>query len=220
MLHYLKVAGTHWAKLTPSDNIILVGNYIKAIWTLGVIRNSSNSFQNLLGQLRIYSATNKYRRTVFEVKSTGCLGSLCWCVTMERSCADKLICAMKSLQTGYKPDILMSLMKTKERCNRQCQGTLWSGADRSSVAEEWYPGGLASPAKTRNEPFRFSKVMPALPHEIPSEATWELLVRAEDAWPLPFLGTMANLHHAYAVQQVPLLQAWHSHYFLLPSKDF
>lgn len=98
-------------------------------------------------------------------------------------------------------------MKTKERCNRQCQGTLWSGADICSVADEWYPGGLAALAKNTNKSFRFSKAMSALPHEIISEGTSEVPVRAEDSWLLLLWGTMGNLGHAYAGQQVLLLHA-------------
>lgn len=147
MLCYLKVAGTHWANLTNSDSIVLFGKRIKAIWTSEVIQNSSNSLQNLLGQLRICSA--KYGRAAFEVKSTDYLHSLCQYVTVGKSSADKLICATESLKTECKFDILMWLKKTKEQFNRQCQGTLWSGADSHSVADDWYPGGLAARLKTQ-----------------------------------------------------------------------
>lgn len=110
----------------------------------------------------------------------------------------------------------MWLMKTKELCNRQCQGTLRSGADRGSVADEWYPGGLAALAENTNKSFRFSRAVPALPHEITSEGTSEVLVRTEDPRPLllwetpsvPMLG-----HKHFSMRDVT-----YRHRFLLPRK--
>lgn len=163
---------------------------------LNIRCNCLNPFQNLLGQLRTYSAKYKYGRIVFEVKSTGYLHSLCQYVTVGRSCTDKLNCAPDRLQTGCKFDIWMRLMKTKEQCNRQCQRTLWSKADRHS--DEWYPGELAVLARNTNKSFRFSEAMSALHHEITCEGTAEVLGRVEEPWPYLLWGTLGNIYHAYA----------------------